>query len=432
MNDGKGETVASKIIEVLHDWSVDTNNITCCCFDTTAANTGHNDGAIVHLQSYFGKPLLWIACRHHIAEVILSHVFNKLEIENSTGPEISIFTRFRQVFPLLSRTPELLNCIYSNAPQIVTREINLLTSLKSLLTKKFVRDDYREFLELAIIFLERGDTYSSEYIFKCCGAIHKARWMAKAIYAMKMVLYKDELEKREIDFFEEGQYEKLVRFVMFILHFYVQYWIECPLSAKAPQNDLQLYKNLTHYRMVDEEVADAAIHGLKLQSWYLSEELVGLSLFDETLPVEVKSAVAESMLQFVPMSNRLPNRHGRAFGKPCSPEDISFTTQLCDLVGPNSSFFFKALNLSPDFLGEPSSDWPYIPCYMEGVAKIKSLNVINDAAERSVKMSSDFLSAAKIETRYQATLQVVENNRMELPNLRAKKQTVSNWCSPSK
>ena len=49
MTDGRGVTIAAKVGEVLDEWKVKKDNLTSCCFDTTAANTDHIDGAIVHL-----------------------------------------------------------------------------------------------------------------------------------------------------------------------------------------------------------------------------------------------------------------------------------------------------------------------------------------------------------------------------------------------
>lgn len=54
--------------------------------------------------------------------------------------------------------------------------------------------------------------------------------------------------------------------------------------------------------------------------------------------------------------------------------------------------------------------------------KNHSLNVVNDCAERGVKLSSDFLAASKGEDHYQKVLQVVEKNRKQQPNLRKRKK----------
>ena len=58
------------------------------CFDTTSSNTGHVTAACVTIQQQLGRALLWCACRHHVGEVVISHVFEKLEIEVSKSQGI--------------------------------------------------------------------------------------------------------------------------------------------------------------------------------------------------------------------------------------------------------------------------------------------------------------------------------------------------------
>jgi len=46
--------------------------------------------------------------------------------------------------------------------------------------KSIVRDDYRELIELSIMFLGDGDNN----LKRPPGAIHQARWIARAIYSL--------------------------------------------------------------------------------------------------------------------------------------------------------------------------------------------------------------------------------------------------------
>ena len=81
-------------MQALHDWNIPLNRVVSLCFDTTSSNTGIHRGACTLLEQQIGHGLLHTACRHHIHEVILSHVF-KLCFGPSTGPEIKLFERFR-------------------------------------------------------------------------------------------------------------------------------------------------------------------------------------------------------------------------------------------------------------------------------------------------------------------------------------------------
>ena len=66
-----------------------------------------------------------------------------------------------------------------------------------------------------------------------------------------------------------------------------------------------------------------------------------------------------------------------------------------------------------------------LPSYISSKTKINAFYVINDCAERRVKLSADFTGAAKSEEHFQNVLQVVEMDRKERPNLRKRKLTDS-------
>ena len=92
--------------------------------------------------------------------------------------------------------------------------------------------------------------------------------------------------------------------------------------------------------------------------------------------------------------------------------------QLEDLVNEDSWFFFTALKINPSFLSYPSFIWSTFPEFEEAKATIQSLPVINDSAERGVKLASDFLHNARKEANLQNLLQVVEKNRKDKPDQR--------------
>ena len=95
---------------------------------------------------------------------------------------------------------------------------------------------------------------------------------------------------------------------------------------------------------------------------------------------------------------------------------------MADLTGPDSWFTFKLFKLDPGFLDLDVSDWPDSPEYQSSRENVMVLNVINDPAERGVKMGSDFLAAARSEPHFQSVLQVTEKSRKSKPNLRSRKR----------
>ena len=100
-------------------------------------------------------------------------------------------------------------------------------------------------------------------------------------------------------------------------------------AADAPSYDLQLYHDLLQYQDHDPEVAEAALGKLMNHQWYLTQELVPLSIFSSETTDQQKSAIAANIaLQPKPSSLRR--------GRPSFPRDIDATTSLEDLTGPQS------------------------------------------------------------------------------------------------
>ena len=137
-------------------------------------------------------------------------------------------------------------------------------------------------------------------------------------------------------FLEVGQYEKLIRFIVFVLFVYVEYWFKTPLPSKAPKNDLDMVKSCIRYRVVDSLVSEAAIHACQLQRLQLSPELAPLSLFDANVPISEKRDIPAKLQQFVPNTISMPEKRvGAAFGRP----EISFSTELVDVIDRDCVFF---------------------------------------------------------------------------------------------
>lgn len=76
-------------------------------------------------------------------------------------------------------------------------------------------------------------------------------------------------------------------------------------------------------------------------------------------------------------------------------------TDYADYIGPDSPGLFVMLCLDPSFLYQPVSTWHRLDAYNEAKTRVRNLKVINDGAERGVKLTSDFLGCAKTEDRLQ-------------------------------
>lgn len=122
-------------------------------FDTTASNTGAYNGACVLLEQKLGKELLHLACRHHIYELVLKGVFI-LCMGPTSGPDILIFKRFQSGWQNINKEN------YQNgmtdkevASALLPEKEEILTFVRKMLVQQQPRNDYKEFLELCLIFL---------------------------------------------------------------------------------------------------------------------------------------------------------------------------------------------------------------------------------------------------------------------------------------
>lgn len=78
-------------------------------------------------------------------------------------------------------------------------------------------------------------------------------WMAKAIYSLKIYLFRDQfkLSKKE----EIGIRDAYI----FTIKVYIKYWFQSLLGSCAPQNDLQLLKDLKTYKEINQVIAKIAL-----------------------------------------------------------------------------------------------------------------------------------------------------------------------------
>ena len=267
---GTGQEQAEACLKVLDDWCL-LQRVRGLVFDTTASNTGLKNGACTFIESTVGQEIAWIACRHHMMELVLRSVFTQL-FGASGGPNVGMFKRFQQQWPYIDKDSYDVasDDMFDTDTAVLRREI--LNFCTASLDSSHPREDYKELLELCRIFLGGyPDVNEAKPSFRAPGAFHHARWMAKAIYSLKIYLFQKQFslttkEKRGI--------QELVLFVSLI---YIRFWYEAPLAVKAPLNDLLLLSEIQKYP--NKAVAKAASTTFTRHLWHLSEIMAGLAFF---------------------------------------------------------------------------------------------------------------------------------------------------------
>ena len=222
----------------------------------------------------------------------------------------------------------------------------------------------------------------------------------------------------------QKQVPKIRAFTDFVAHIYAMWWLTCATAVDAAWNDLTLFQHLCEYKSVDKGIAVSAIKALERHLWYLTGEMLPLALFSTKVPDDDRRDLADAILECKPVDipMRAPQqRFGNGFGKPRFPV-LSPTTRLADLANSDCWFGMHQLNIDPAFLPLDVDDWSSSAAFQAGAENVRAINVVNDCAERGVKLTTDFVATARSEQHLQNVLQAVEHDRSKQPNLRCAKR----------
>ena len=88
--------------------------------------------------------------------------------------------------------------------------------------------------------------------------------------------------------------------------------------------------------------------------------MILLALFSSVVPMHERRGLADKLLSIQPMAlvDQPLERFGTGFGKPAFPVDITESTTLADLVGPDSWYMMHILQLDTSFLEKDVESWP--------------------------------------------------------------------------
>jgi hypothetical protein len=409
LENGTGKAIAEAIYESINDWGI-KEQVCGMCFDTTAVNTGDKSGACVLLEQMLGKRMLSFACRHHALEVVLESVFSKALGASSTGPDILLFKRFKKQWNLLDKTKfrTITDDEYISSKISDEQQQQVLSFARKNIDESQPRDDYRELLHLTIIFLSGRS--SGNVSFRAPAGLHRARWMARVLYAYKILMFgttSKDSNSFQISAAEEKGLQALLCFV--IVGGYIEAWITAPLAISAAMNDLKFLSRLQAYSAIDKVIADTAMHKFLRHLWYLSDEMIGLAFFDETIPVDEKMAMVLALHE-VRVTSPPPKR------VIMNVSDIRHGLKPSSLVTDNTNKFFSAMRLSMDFLTQNPASWPDDSNYISSRNIVSKVKVVNDTAERGVALIQEFTDLiTHDEQQKQFLLQIVAEHRKLLP-----------------
>ena len=170
--DGTGLSMAKAVFELASEYCL-LSKTEAMVFDTTASNTGQWKGSVSRFEKSVGRSLLWLACRHHIPELHIKHAHEVLR-GPSRGPDDPLFKRFKTIYGSIV-TADQSAWIWPHDPndwRYQRASTVLAWADHHMEVATWCREDYREILELVVIFIVRDE------VVRQPGTIHRARSMA--------------------------------------------------------------------------------------------------------------------------------------------------------------------------------------------------------------------------------------------------------------
>ena len=94
-----GRAIEDAVFETVLDWGI-KDCIKALRFDTASSNTGTKSGACVLIENLLGNKVLYLACRHHIHDIMLKEAFS-ITMGAPSGPDIQLFKKFKIFWPII-------------------------------------------------------------------------------------------------------------------------------------------------------------------------------------------------------------------------------------------------------------------------------------------------------------------------------------------
>ena len=165
-------------------------------------------------------------------EIVLSSVFAAVMVY-TTGPCVEVFKRFQSQWHVINKK-KLIYWTKRIFREFIILRVEAKQIYIELFETTFPLDDYRELLELCMIFIGGSEKSNVFKEFRAPGGVSNARWMSKAIYAIKIVLLRRQFA------LPPEVLEGLTFVALFVAVVYGKFWFQVPLSHLADFNHLIL------------------------------------------------------------------------------------------------------------------------------------------------------------------------------------------------
>ena len=204
--------------------------------------------------------------------------------------------------------------------------------------------------------------------------------------------------------------KKIEKMSLFVVFVYLKSWFGASSLTAAATEDLELFKRLHKFRTIHRKASTETTTVLQRHTWYLTEELVPLAVFNEDLPLDDRTTLALKI-------GRLPLEE-LDIRKPSLPS-IHLKSELIDFVGERSTLPFTLVGVPHTFLLHP--DWSTSSHYEKMKTALSNLSPLNDSCERALGLVTTINTRmTRDEATFQELIQVVEAHRKKFSNMTKK------------
>ena len=389
-------------MELIKEWGIE-QFIMAISFDTTASNTGINYGAITLIEKEIAEACLWSACQRHIHELHIKHAAESV-FGPTSGPADKLFQKLRQIWPDMKDNIDYTDLArydrdgYSGTVVETEAVKSLHFCRKELAANTFPREDYNELVQLVLVWLG-GAKEVKGFKFQWPGAYHHARFMAKSLYILKI-----DMLNAQFNFLTLVQEEQVSQLALFVAVYFGVWFLQCGVASSAPYRTLTMFEQMINFSEFDNHLAFTVMDSMRRHTWYITEQWVVVCLADTECPEKERKAVASALADTPRPEMFLP-------GKPVLPVEFwlesGVSPSLASFVGSQSWLLPSILQLGSEnmeWLMLEVHQWPLMSGFKKFSSFVSKLLVVNDPAERGVKLVQDFIDTSTDESLRQARM----------------------------
>lgn len=192
----------------------------------------------------------------------------ELKVTKSSAPEVPIFERFAGAWDSLDKTSYKSGLEDATVRSEISDDVctEIKKKIYHQLSKSYCPFEYKEFLELDLIFL--GGDINAEKKFHTPGPTSHARFMGKAIYDLKIFIFREKFQ------LSAPQLKGIREICIFIVRLYIKAWYGCMNAIAAPNQNYNFILDSIAYAQTDKVASDKILEKMKFHLWYLSDFLI--------------------------------------------------------------------------------------------------------------------------------------------------------------